>query len=205
MKSHPLIFTAESVRAILEGQKTMTRRILKPQPPNDDPPLTQPEMFNPIVADKHGEEKPGPEIFGVYGDDWHVKINHKPGDLIWVKEAWCHFPDSAPDGMGENTYYKSESGNDNSSGLNVMERNGIKWKSPIFMPRWASRITLNVKAVRIERVQEISEGDCMMEGCPKEFLLGQNWFWPLWNTIHKKKPENQWDANPWVVVIEFKK
>jgi hypothetical protein len=82
----------------------------------------------------------------------------------------------------------------------------VKWKPSIHMPRWASRITLKITGVRVERLNEISRGDAMAEGCPHSNLAyGQNpcdWFHELWESING--PES-WAANPWVWVVEFQK
>jgi len=80
--------------------------------------------------------------------------------------------------------------------------NRPKWKPSIHMPRAASRITLEITGVRVERLQEISEGDIIAEGCPSEFLLGTNWYRPLWESINGP---GSWDANPFVWVVEFRK
>lgn len=83
---------------------------------------------------------------------------------------------------------------------------GFKWKPSIHMPRWASRITLEVTGVRVERLNEISRGDCMSEGCPFPNMAKTTnpiaWFSELWESING---EGSWALNPWVWVIEFKR
>ena len=197
-KTKPIIFTGPMVKAILEGRKSQTRRVLKPQPPESDPPVGGPEMYSPTSVDRWGEEQPGPEIYGIWGEEWGQKIPFQPGGLLWVKEShhWC---------VGSESWaYKATS--------EVMPP-VKKWKSPLFMPRWASRITLEVTATRIERVQDISEEDAIAEG-----MLGTPWasgefrpnqihkedFVNTWSSLYPPGPKS-WDANPWVVVIEFKK
>lgn len=80
---------------------------------------------------------------------------------------------------------------------------GNKWRSPLHMPRWASRLVLPVTRVGAARVQEISEADCIAEGCPSEFLLGINWFRPLWKAINGKRDGLAWESNPCLWVYEW--
>jgi hypothetical protein len=70
------------------------------------------------------------------------------------------------------------------------------------MPRWASRITLEVDEIRFERLQDISEGDIIAEGCPNEFLLGRNWFVPRWDALNATRG-HPWESNPWVWVVSY--
>jgi len=72
------------------------------------------------------------------------------------------------------------------------------------MPRWAARLFLRVTNVRVQRVQEITEGEILAEGCPKEYLLGSSWYRPLWDSIYAKKGFG-WEGNPFVWVIEFER
>jgi hypothetical protein len=175
MTDHPILFSAPMVRAILDGRKTMTRRIIKPKP---------------IMRG----------------------IRYAPGDRLWVREGWASVPASAyrcSEGVAQtvNPFDPTEAaiyraGFDRSRG-------GIRWRSPIHMPRWASRITLAVEAVRVERLQDISEGDSEKEGVtrPNRVLEDDgtsytDGFAALWEDIHGP---DAWDANPWVSVTTFRR
>ena len=81
---------------------------------------------------------------------------------------------------------------------------GEKWRPSIHMPRWASRITLEIVKVRVERLQEISIEDVSKEGIVVDIIGGISKFKDYWNSLYTKKPEYQWQANPWVWVIKFK-
>ena len=175
MKERPIIFSGESVRAILEDRKSMTRRIVK-------------------------DSKKCP-----YG---------KVGDKLWVKETWADFicisSTEKSKGKGEkNPFYKAD------YGKNDFEYNIKKcWKSPYFMPRWASRILLEITGIRVERLQEISENDAKAEGVIsneerfkiKSQSIVNKYRWQyreLWDSLNKKRGYG-WDTNPYVWVLTFK-
>jgi hypothetical protein len=140
------------------------------------------------------------------------------GDRLYVRETFCHFPDSCPDGMGELTYYAANQRADQVEEENrIMKRNGVKWRPSIHMPRLFSRMTLNVTDVRVERLNDISERDAVAEGLINkgdhtwpvwsagegfkdhlEFPIGA--FRELWESINGA---GSWGANPWVAVITF--
>ncbi len=167
MKEHPIIFNAEMVKAILEGRKTQTRRVIKPQP---------------SVTSS--------------GNDFFIKLGYKEkcpygqvGDRLWVKESFRPSED-------------------------------IKWKSPRFMPRQSSRITLEITDVRVERLQEISIKDMIAEGLKTKAWRNEDvkndlsiQFQELWDKINTKKfhvlPINKhplsWDSNPWIWCLTFKR
>ncbi len=185
MKSHPMTFTGEEVRAILEGRKTQTRRILKPQPPDY------------VSISKNGGEWQweGREAQGfVEGGPQHMK--YQPGDEIWVRETWCKF---VPEHVIDSEYaYKADSTDaDGEEFRQSFIRVGYpyKWKSPIYMPRSASRITLEVESVRIERLGDLSEIDAKAEGASSitEIRI-------TWERINKL-----WNPKMWVVVLKFRK
>src|SRR5690606_3476388 len=144
----PVLFSGPMVRALLDGRKTMTRRVLKPQPPDGHrfvgiygPGLTA--VFEPLSR----------------GDDYTVLLPYMPGDLLWVRERWSD-DRLAP---GEVYYYATAL----EDGLRADEVAEIRWKPSIHMPRWASRLTLEVTAVKVERLQEISDDDALSEGVTK--------------------------------------
>jgi hypothetical protein len=201
MKERPIIFSGPMVRAILEGRKTQTRR---------------------VVTDKHlrrlGLERHGEFIHTTEGQQWDGTFEGEfwnpfgpPGDRLWVRETWAHrrwmLGDASPN---PTTIYRADG--DDLNGCSY-------WRSPIHMPRWASRITLEIVSVRVERLRDISESDAKAEGagpyrCPMAESLvnavggGMNpipytsGFANLWNSING--PES-WAANPWVWVIEFRR
>jgi hypothetical protein len=166
MTERPIIFSGEMVRAILEGRKTQTRRVVKHIEDNS-PVITDPRIFN----------KPCP-----YG---------QPGDRLWVREAF-QLDDSDPTFV----YFRADGKQCN------------WWRPSIHMPRWASRITLEITGVRVERLQEINRGGAMQEGCPFQNIANVTcpltWFSFLWNSIYRTRGQG-WDANPWVWVIEFRR
>jgi len=165
MKERPILFSGPMVRAILEGRKTQTRRIVKPQPLRD----------RGVMAFNDGEH---PQMRCPYG---------KPGDRLWVRETWC--PDVEP----YTFRYKAD-------GDEPLER----WRPSIHIPRWASRITLEVVSVRVERLQNISEDDALAEGITlvERGTSPVDQFNKLWESINGP---GSWEANPWVWVVEFKR
>lgn len=216
MPDRPIIFSAPMVRALLEGRKTQTRRVLKPQPPCDEETgraftgtFHGPEWYTSTAVDRHGEEVPGKEVFGIYGDDWGRRIPYATGDRLYVREAHALVPSSAyrmsagvpyavnPDDPDRACIYRD--GWERS-------RPGTGWRPSIHMPRWASRLTLTVTDVRVQRLQDISEADAVAEGIerldgskgPNHFTreitgkwsgsfnapTAQEVFADLWNSIH---------------------
>jgi len=195
MKERPIIFSGEMVRAILDGRKTQTRRVMKPQPTLDG-------RFWKFGG--AGWSDGVNRVTPMYGHSLYYACPYGvPGDRLWVRERWVterQFDHLKP--------------RDIPSSARLTER--IKYtgfvsnwdmvRSPIHMPRWASRITLEVVSVRVERVQDISPKDCESEGVGKD-LNDIGWryaFGSTWNAINEKRGYG-WDANPWVWVIEFKR
>lgn len=222
IKERPIIFSTEMVKAILEGRKTQTRRVLKA------------------------------ELGALYYTENDSKCPYgKPGDRLWVRESWkiIGWNDGEPffiqykDGETKSDvmlpedkcedYWIQCSEECHKAGLKTND-DGIfiidgdvptKWRPSIFMPREASRIILEITNIKLERLNDISEEDCQAEGvqwlwngnceeCYQWSVTGNKksnaWFdyaedcyKHLWNSIHKK--ENTWKDNPWVWVIEFKR
>lgn len=185
------------VRAILDGSKTQTRRIMTHQPGEDWSPTHYTELHG---YDKDGALTPDKVIgWGAvdYDGERGCTCPHgKPGDLLWVRETHYIIGET-----GE-VFYKATG---DSNKTPPMAWTG-KWKPSIFMPRSASRITLEITDVRVERLQEISRGDAMAEGCPHANMANESspvyWYSKLWGSINGA---DSWNANPWVWVIEFKK
>jgi hypothetical protein len=192
MKETGTIFGTESVQAILNNRKAMTRRL-------------------------RGLEKANKSPSDWYLADFGYLVHHNPlisslkpkcpygqvGDRLWVRETWWR------DQSGGCWGYKAE-------GREWPPSNcGGKAMSSIFMPRWASRITLEITDIRVERLQEITEEDAWAEGCsPTDTLAYQmsaypSWngklrFKELWDSLNAKRGYG-WDKNPWVWVISFRR
>lgn len=193
MSIKPILFNTEMVRAILDGRKTCTRRVIKPQP---DGKCTYPLGF---VADSTEKKEMGCFGFGIneYGGSiQYAKPSYQPGDILYVRETWKKVP---------NGYYYYED----------WQRDDIadvtKWKPSIHMPKEAARIWLKVTDVKVERLQEITEVQAQAEGCNSGLLTGactaRGQFEDLWNSTIKKSDLDRcgWEANPCVFVIEFVK
>ena len=198
MKERPILFSGEMVQAILDGRKTQTRRVIKPQPKL----YSAMHRFNTFIQWKDIDAK---EIFAVIFIASHCPYGQPGGDRLWVRETWAEL--CATDELsGEvDLAYKATGWPDGEFGP---DRNGKGWRPAIFMPRWASRITLEVTGVRVERLQDISYEDAEAEGAPIEGgSIVQNrriGFEHLWDSINAKRGYG-WDANPWVWVIKFRR
>lgn len=202
MTERPIIFSAPMVRAILAGTKVQTRRVVKLKPwqqiEERDDGAPWPWMYDDDRAADHWVPCP-------YGQQ---------ADRLWVRETWAvphrydHLGPSNTPVLGLRTHYAA-----------TEERGELRWRPSIHMPRWASRITLEVSAVRVERLQDISEADALAEGvtCKWEpgcsgrlmeafggfsFRPAASAYAELWEQINGP---GSWDANPWVWVIEFKR
>ncbi len=199
VRERPMIFSAESVRAILAGTKTQTRRVVKPQPPCRC-------IYVINGANSHALCRAD------YDPNWWVppKWNSKdhrlpcphgvPGDRLWVKEAWT-MAILAGSSIHSDLmiHYKAD-------GQAVP-----RWKSPLFMSRDASRITLEITDVRVERLQEITESDVTAEGATWNsgpLRCGHtnhvSAYKSLWDSLNAKRGHG-WDVNPWVWAIGFKR
>lgn len=198
MKERGILMGAESVRAILAGRKTQTRRVVKPQPSRWD-------GVGPL-------ELRGRELWWTdlpyFPLKPFAKCPYEAGQMLWVRETW------RVDGwtdykqcIGNISYRADEGCKELAFPCEWLDRDnkvGI-WRPSVHMPRWASRITLRVTSVQVERVQEISYDDIIAEGITEEMLHG----WPadisfqaLWNGTSRKRGFG-WDVNPWVWVVSF--
>ena len=188
MTINPILFNTEMVRAILDGRKGATRRIVKGFIPDDA--VWGYTAFTP---------KGYISCRGTFADGYGEKIFKLPcetGDILYVRETWKKAP---------NGYYYYED----------WQRNDIaditKWKPSIHMPKEAARIWLKVMNVRVERLQEITEVQAQAEGCNSGLLTGactaRGQFEDLWNSTVKKSDIDRygWDANPYVWVISFER
>jgi hypothetical protein len=220
MTERPILFKGEMVRAILDGRKTQTRRVAPIrelnilQHPGDM--ITWSVSFLKAVKGVLSSHSGGKfsdlqarsiiaSQFNPYG---------KPGDFLWVRETWgAVWPADEPVPLRQcEIEYRADlptGCTDRPGEWPADEGNGPevpKWRPSIHMPRWASRITLCITDIRVERLQEISRGDAMQEGCPfPNMAAGPNprdWFRDLWNTVHSP---GAWEANPWVWVVAFER
>jgi hypothetical protein len=205
MKEHPILFSGAMVRAILEGRKTMTRRVIK------EIPTTGYRWGGWIVEGARGDEGKAtvvPEGNSKYCGTGQILARcpyGQPGDRLWVRETW-HCPESLKDGVRDGTAPRTYIEYRADMPHMIICDGG--WTPSLFMPRWASRILLEITAIRVERVQDISDQDAEREGvditnasipgyCRERF----RW---LWDSINAKRGFG-WDANPWVWVVEFKR
>jgi hypothetical protein len=203
MSIKPILFNTEMVRAILDGRKTCTRRLVKPQP---DEKHTYPLGF---VTDSTEKKKAGCFGFGIdeYGGSiQYAKPPYQPGDILYVRETWCGLPVNEAGHMrGHTIYYYKADGELRPKGWRGT------WHPSIHMPKEAARIWLKVTDVRVERLQEITEVQAKAEGCNSGLLIGactaRGQFEDLWNSTIKKPDLNRygWSANPYVWIIEFER
>jgi hypothetical protein len=173
-RERPILMSGPMVRAILAGQKTVTRRVVKPQPPEDVSRIVV-DRYHPLVVDRRGEGQPGAEVFGAFDDfgEWGAACPYgAPGDRLWVRETWRAW---ATVGAGDHvrTLYAADGAHidRHMPGVEWTVPKSVaagKWGPSILMPRWASRLTLEVTGVRVERVQDISEADIAAEGVTLE-------------------------------------
>lgn len=188
MKERPILFSAEMVNAIMSGRKTQTRRIVKPEP---DSILNGEPYWN--IGGLRLRETANNPLHCKYGSI---------GDRLWVRETFWH-NDEIPGIDG--CCYRADG-----EMPNHMIDGGTKWKPSIFMPRWASRILLEITDIRVERLQDISESDAKAEGCRcnKDTCAETGYgnyrdsYRALWESINGK---GSWDTNPFVFAISFKR
>ena len=194
MKERPILFSAPMVRAILDGSKTQTRRIMKVQPSSEKLQLAT--CIDTTGNKKHKDKHHWIQVDGlnvIHNDDKYFSCPYGyAGDRLWVRETfnndWCN-----------KVIYKADGGSAIEAGYTAEP----KWKPSIFMPRWASRITLEITGVRVERLHDISEKDAIAEGTPWNDCAGNNreGYKLLWESINGAE---SWATNPWVWVVEFK-
>lgn len=214
MTDRPILFSGPMVRAILDGRKTQTRRVLKPQP-----------CGHPFQGDD-----------GAWNESWEdgrlscggaerevtrpLRLRYQPGDRLWVREAWC---DASTGGASTDTIYFRASPDDvrfnrkdgswGAEGPSRFATAPTRWRPGIHMPRWASRLTLIVEAVKVGRLQDISEQDAIAEGVVYdqttdlygvagfESDTATGAFCSLWMSINGA---DSWASNPWVAAISFR-
>ena len=181
MKERPIIMSGESVRAILEGRKTQTRRVVKK------------DIVNSFDLESDGSLT-YETIFDGNGDCVHIsKISPygQAGDRLWVRERFSIISKTPIIVIFEAADYANKE---------------YQFTTPLFMPRWASRITLEITDIRVERLQDITEEDARKEGMrsPLRYVGAlKDAYKTLWNSINTKRGF-PWESNPFVWVVEFK-
>lgn len=211
-----ILFNTEMVRAILMGQKTCTRRVVKGFIPDDA--VWGYTAFTPKgYISCRGTFPVG------YGEKF-FKLPYQKGDILYVRETWCRYGklddfDHVIEGT-EEYYYLADGANPTPYNCFLVQRNGYDeykdtpvWHPSIHMPKEAARIWLKVTDVRVERLQDIDGKGCVKEGIEEEplkdvgdeFVKGM--FHDLWDSTIKKSDIDRygWNANPWVWVIEFER
>lgn len=214
-KERPILFSAPMVRAILAGTKTQTRRLLGAELPYDAPMsfgVQQTHSGRWGFFDSDGEE--------------HVCRYGKPGDRLWVRETFycdhCEYPRADVHEMQTMLEYRADHRCDNwEAGCPCRDEHGrSSWRPSIHMPRWASRIDLEITGVRVERLQSLSVADVLAEGITGPHYVGYMAyrvpgdskpryseaaaaFETLWDSINAERAP--WASNPWVWVLEFKR
>lgn len=210
-KDKPILFSGQMVRALLTDNKYSTMRIMRRQPPEGE--TLVPDTVHPTKIDSRGNEYPGTPCFGARTEDgrWCIRSPFESGDRLWVKETWginhkdyIHPPHPIPKARPREVigvdmvYFATE---------NDVEIQSEMPKTPsLFMPRWASRITLPVATVYPKRVQDLTMGEICREGLARniyEFTPVTQAFkaWEdLWVSLNGRA---SWDANPWCWMITF--
>jgi len=233
MKERGILMTQKNIQATIEDRKTMTRRVIKPQPP-DDCGHIRVELFHPTKVNRKGEEYPGDEIFGAYSDDgeWGCKCPYgQVGDFLYLKEVHYRY------GYWGTLEGKTKKGKDKWRFSGLVDLFGgcfrylenppsdvlpygstqLGWykRSPLFMPKKYARHWYEIIEVRAERLWDISPQDCLNEGIrvKRSHAIDMpeanynNWlrvgFIELWDSINKARG-HPWANNEWVWPISYK-
>jgi hypothetical protein len=252
LADRPILFSGPMIRALLDGRKTQTRRVVKDVPDTPAPdchPLHTPKHPAPYLDAYCGERKTTANPRGM-GRNWHwwqvddrpghvaFRLPYAPGDRLWVKERWnaFAFSEDGEEAWPTKTIPTGEEMAEIRDEACRVDVRAVyresdrarqwfghqKWRPSIHMPRWASRLTLTVTEVRVQRLQEISEDDAIAEGCRPFFdhdnpteraapngtvrkmapLRGPaDDFHRLWDSLNADRAP--WDSNPWVVAVSF--
>jgi hypothetical protein len=187
MKARPILFSTPMIRALLSGEKTQTRRRMKPQPRKDRYNLWSWDCGGTTFGWKEDWEPISPQMKCHYGS---------VGDMLWVRESFCF--------LSGGLYFKA----------NHIEPHSVssKWKPSIHMPKNFSRLTLEITGVRVQRLNKISEQDAQAEGCKGSAVVntaGDDYsglypseeYMLLWDDINGA---GSWFNNPWVWALKFK-
>jgi len=203
-----IIFSEEMIRAIQDGSKSMTRRIVNPQPPKGS-------ILNTVYLCGTFEFKLLLQLDPLHDHAiyTHLKPKYQLGDVLYVKEKFDYLP--IPDFDNPILYYAAD---DNP----MLEGIKVKWSSPIYMPKKAARIFLRVTETKIEKIQDITIDDVIHEGIEFIYLPGSpsyrynedylsaceeetiELYIKLWDKLNGKKQGCSWKENPWITAISFK-
>ncbi|MCZ7488225.1 hypothetical protein [Rhizobium rhizogenes] len=205
MTDRPILFSAPMIRALLAGTKTQTRRLIKPRGKH------RPSLFDGTWSDSY--------VLDHGNESWRqVDIPIKLGDRLWVRETWAPLSalthnDPGVQALADGGFYRADGG--------TVDGEISKWLPSIFMPRHASRLTLIVTDVRVERLNDISREDAITEGLikvehapPMAVEMGCHWgfegdgrygspisaYAALWDHINGA---GAWESNPWIVAYTF--
>ncbi|MFM0432315.1 hypothetical protein PQQ75_25115 [Paraburkholderia aspalathi] len=211
-----LYLTDDNVRAVQRtvNPKTQTRRVVK-LPHNNPLGVWEPT----VIGSPNGGRTSAGETIPEQGGIWHTRTGDnlmcpygQPGDRLWCREAWCHLSDvrtndPGGDALQRRVFYRADYPGDT-----LMHDDDpaekIKWRSSRFMPRWASRISLEIVSVRVERLNDISDADAEAEGWPgftdDNGLDSMAWYSELWDSLNASRGHS-WQANPYVWRIEFRR
>lgn len=187
------------VKAILAGRKSMTRRVIKPQPKEQLKCVIQYETKGRSCWMEENEDQ--------LSKDFKFHKFYEVGDILWVRETFCY--DDFDNG-GETIYFKADYTEKEVKEL--FTDLDMKWKPSIFMPRYAARLFLKVTNIRVERLQDITEADAISEGIGMPLFRTDEvedygyveCFQRLWDFLNVKRGYG-WDMNPWVWVVEFER
>ena len=211
MIERPILFSAPMVRAILDGRKFQTRRVIK-----------LPPQAGSAGLDLHEQRDADGVIVGLdaiprksHGMQWGaIRCPYGvPGETrLWVRETWGTTDADAPgcpDGrkpqQGDRLCYRADPADDYQWGAGLPSQGNFVWRPSIHMPRWASRILLELTEVRVQRVAEISTEDAVAEGFEMGHPAGPiHWFQGLWDSINAERGFG-WDTNPFVWCLTFKR
>jgi hypothetical protein len=211
MAERPILFSAPMVRAILSGAKTQTRRVVK-----HVPMLGEPLRWCASAA----AQEPG--WVHIVGDYRRFSPYGEPGDKLWVRETWRAWERNSD--CLDHIWFRADDAKIpipcTQEAGDFVVGNFDRWHPSIHMPRWASRITLEVTGVRVERLTAISEEDARAEGAPTGQMMPmlvngekatgmimdpRRAFAALWDSINGKREGCSWEANPFCWVISFKR
>jgi len=227
----PIIFNTEMVQAILDGNKSQTRRVIKRKGYDEQINASDMEFATPShdpawwdIGKRRTEAEDGRSPFLTHLNCIGVSPRYQPGDTLYVRETWAKLCEVDENGFTHydrsNYYYRTDGEQQidlyDDDGMFLDDQN-IKWKPSIHMPKEAARIFLRVTDVRVERLQDISSADVAAEGISREMAfvatLGSimntslNWrgaYAKLWNELYAKKGYG-WESNPWVGAYTFER